>query len=295
MPVSSFNTSIGSLPMAARRRTLALPGRTTMAIRSGRFKGNASGTDGIPIIAAKTGMAAAYRIFNSGDDVTAPSFQVHAGHPSAPVVQPTCSLDVLITKTKGVTIKTGTTDPVVGSYDYLDRGNSFRSGRFKGNASGSGITIVLGKAKKLYRIFNSGDTTFNVVVGGSSTPLASTFSLDVAVGDDVIITAGGNVEGIYEYLGSEPPLRSGRFNLKTAPTPDHKIIDLSSSTPEAFYRVFNSGSNGFKLQAGGSDLTDEIGPEQSFDFTIGSNRDITVVPAKNYPIEGIYDLLNVEA
>lgn len=280
--------------MATQSRSRGITGRTTMAIRSGRFKGDASGT-GIPIIAAKAKEDAAYRIFNSGDyDPTSnPVVEVHAGYSPAPKLQPGCSLDVLIGKATTVTIKS--TVEVVGSYDYLDRPDSFRSGRFNGDASGDGIPIIFGKTKDLYRVFNSGSAPFDIYMGTSKVAtLGPTFSLDLFVSNNVVIKASGDVEGIYEYLNTELPVRSGRFKIKAAPTPDHKIIDLSSSTPDAYYRVFNSGDYGFKLQAGGSDVTGTVGPEQSFDFTIENNKDVTVVATGAYPIEGIYDLLSVE-
>lgn len=283
--------------MPVRSRVFGVVGRAAMDIRNGRFKGDAS--SGIPIIAAKAKVDAAYRIFNSGDENSDPAlnpvFEVHADYTPAPVLQPGCSLDVLVKVTKQVAIQRGDTIEVVGSYEFLDRPNSFRSGRFKGDASGIGIPIVLGRGKKLYRIFNSGKTPFSVDAGTSVTSLEPTFSLDVVVGNGVFIKASGEVAGIYEYLGTDAPVRSGRFKIKAAPSSSHKIIDLSPSAPEAYYRIFNSGNNGFKVQAGGVDLTHTIGPEQSFDFAIGAKKDITVVATGVYPIEGIYDLLSTES
>lgn len=279
-----------------------------MAIRSGRFRGDASGT-GIKIIAAQDRVSAVYRIFNSGDMPDAsnpspppvPTFDVNAGYTKVPTVSPGCSLDVLIEKSNDVTIIRTDHTEVVGFYDYLGGQGTFRSGRFTGDASG-GIQIVQGdtKAEKMYRIFNSGKSPFSVTVDGSSTPtpLGPTFSLDVAVSASVVVTASGEVEGIYEYLNTESPVRSGRFNIKAAPATDHKIIDLKSSSPEAYYRIFNSGDKKFKVMEnspGGSpaSLIGEIDSEQSFDFTIGSKRDITIVASSGYPIEGIYDLVSV--
>lgn len=264
-----------------------------MAIRSGRFKGDASGTNGIPIIAARSKAEAAYRIFNSGvkpDQV----FSVDAGYATVPELQPACSIDVLIEKRSYVAIRRGTPEEVVGSYDYLDGGDASRSGRFMGNASGDGMTIILGRRSgTFYRIFNSGKENFEVHVGSSVTLLAPTLSLDVVVDEDVVIKRSDSkqVEGIYEYLDAQSLVRSGRFNLK-APAAAHKIIDLNatSATPEAFYRIFNSGDKNFKVQEAGVKLA-ELAKEQSFDFAVANKRDITVVATQGYPIEGIYDFL----
>jgi hypothetical protein len=262
-----------------------------MAIRSGRFKGDASG-NGIKIIMARS-VDAAHRIFNSG---TRP-FEVHAGHADPAKLDPTCSLDVLVKNKKEVVIKSDTAKEVEGIYDFLDTRGSTRSGRFTGDASGTGITIlqgIQGSEKRFYRIFNSGQDPFEVHGGGKgATTLGPTFSLDVIVNGDVVIktASAGTVEGIYDRLDTAGSVRSGRFNLKKAPTTNHKIIDLDTSGPKAevFYRIFNSGDNPFTVLAAAQELV-ELGPAQSFDFGVGQKRDIYVA-ADAYPIEGIYEFL----
>ncbi|MHB8900059.1 MAG: hypothetical protein ACYC6Y_15025 [Thermoguttaceae bacterium] len=262
-----------------------------MDIRSGRFKGSALG--GISIIAAKASVDAVYRIFNSGDPnvdpAAPPAFEVHAGS-AAVAVEPGSSVDILVPKTKNVTIVRSDAVPVVGSYEFLDRPSPFRSGRFKGKAAANEIPIIVGRNSKLYRIFNSGDASFTVDTGNSTTDLDPTHSIDVVVGNNVLIKGAGAVEGIYEYLEAEYAVRSGRFKIDAAPSAAHKIIHLSAPAPEAYYRIFNSGDNEFKVQQGSTDLG-TLKPEQSFDFTVSQNQQIFVVAAGSYPIEGIYDLL----
>ena len=180
---------------------------------------------------------------------------------------------------------------------------AIRSGRFTGDASGVGITIVSGRPGAFYRIFNSGNHSFEVHASSSHTTLGKAMSLDVVVvNNDIVIKAGTGVvvEGIYEYLDGRDPIRSGRFKLETAPSERHKVIDLSVSgpKPKAFYRVFNSGVKSFKVIASNKVvdevLIEELRPAQSSDFAIDSKRDIYVVPHAStdpYPIEGIYDFL----
>ena len=106
------------------------------------------------------------------------------------------------------------------------------------------------------------------------------------------------MEGIYEFLDGRESIRSGRFKLESAPAEPHKIIDLaiSGQKPDAYYRIFNSGTKSFNVLASTDVLIEELKPAQSRDFAIDSKRDIHVVPfdpADPYPIEGIYDFLGI--
>jgi len=268
-----------------------------MAIRSGRFKVDVAST----IILGRSG--APYRIFNSGDA----AFTVDAGDGNAVALPIACSRDVVVDGS--VTIAPVGAVTVEGIYDYLGPPDSVRSGRFKGDASGTaGIPIIQSRYGTIYRIFNSGDNPFDVHGGGkSTTPLKPTFSLDVVLNDNVVIktTAAGEVEGIYDCLDVQSTIRSGRFKLKTAPAagdPKHKIIDFTKAgqKPEAYYRVFNSGGESFQVWEGNptspsSNQLGAVASGQSLDFEIGDGprRDI-YVDATAWPIDGIYEFLGLE-
>jgi len=183
-----------------------------------------------------------------------------------------------------------------------------RSGRFKVELASAGeIRIVKGRSGAFYRIFNSGEDAFSVTAGApDSTTLEKGFSLDVAVFDEVVVSTSGKavVEGIYDYVDTQRPIRSGRFRLKSAPASHHKIIDLrhSGQKRRAFYRIFNSGEkNAFNVMVDGvlcpypAAPDKGLDPNQSLDFEVGyGSRDVYVVAVDQYPIEGIYEFLGVE-
>jgi hypothetical protein len=180
---------------------------------------------------------------------------------------------------------------------------AIRSGRFTVDNAQSGITIIKGRSGAFYRIFNSGENNFTVKPKGASTPqhqqiqLKPTFSIDVAIGDEVVIVGAANeaVEGIYDYLDTQNPIRSGRFKLKDNPDTQHKIVDLHGGGDKAWYRIFNSGEHPIVVEEGKqnpSQLT-QLDKEQSFDFEVGTSvTDIYVKSTDaNKPIEGIYEFL----
>jgi len=150
-----------------------------MAIRSGRFTINGASI-ATPIIRGRSG--APYRIYNSGDL----PFKVDVGNGSAIALPKACSRDIVVDGT--VVVNSDTSRSIAGIYDYLGPQNPVRSGRFKGDVSETGITIIQGGYGRIYRIFNSGDKRF-VVDGGGKEPtlLKPTFSLDVVVNSDVEI------------------------------------------------------------------------------------------------------------
>lgn len=181
-------------------------------IRSGRFKRDAPVT-AIPIIRGISG--AFYRIFNSG----AVAFQVQGGGGSATWLDTTLSLDVV---TNGNVMITATAEgKVEGIYECLDVRNSNRSGRFKLKAQPKDpvtgnltthkiIDFISGGAPPdaFYRIFNSGDNPFMVVLASESVEVAPEQSFDFAVTTkrDIHVTHVNvndyPIEGIYEFLGS---------------------------------------------------------------------------------------------
>jgi hypothetical protein len=195
-----------------------------------------------------------------------------------------------------------------------------RSGRFKSDdATGSDsdpandgrIQIIEGRGGAFYRIVNSGRHPFTIRVsgGGSSTTieLAPTFSLDIGGANRVRIETSTAVpiEGVYEYLNTERPIRSGRFKLELAPDAAHKIIDLavgsgSGQIPTAYYRIFNSGEVDFKVWRGEGNSANDIGrvrPGDSLDFAVRGNgsKDIHIRRMEGAThtvvVDGIYEFL----
>ena len=186
-----------------------------------------------------------------------------------------------------------------------------RSGRFKTDDATDGIVIIKAqRAGVFYRIMNSGQEDFNVDAGGGlNQPVKPGYSIDVVVSTRVQIETDDpvEIEGVYEYLNTDRPIRSGRFRNKLAADGKHKIIDLNVSggqKPIVYYRIFNSGENDFEVWSGDNFSQDDnkiatVKPDQSFDFEIsnqsGAKRDIFVKPlgtaTEEQTIEGIYDFL----
>ncbi len=166
--------------------------------------------------------------------------------------------------------------------------------------------IINAKNGAFYRIFNSGGSDFDVKAKtGAGIPRRPKFSLDFAVDGEVWVTGtvGDTIEGIYEYLDSQAPVRSGRFKIKKVvdgdgntvvdPTAEHKIIALGGGK-SAWYRIFNSGVHDIILGYSPGDPK-ILKNEQSFDFEVGYKREITVESEHiDKPIEGIYDFLGRE-
>jgi hypothetical protein len=283
-----------------------------MAIRSGRIKGNdVTGTNALTII--KGGKVdGRFRIYNSGETEfivkpngtgTPSGQQVTVPQKGSADIEP--DGEVIITQTNAA--------PVEGMYEYIDPFNPIRNGRFKGNASGNGITILQWKNgsthKDFYRILNSGDEEFEVLVDGASAAMVKpTYSIDVFAGTKAVIKRADAkpVEGIYDYLHSLVEIRSGRFKVKKVvdvtgtvivdPTTPHPIINLAAGPPKkAWYRAFNSGAHVIIILKGMTELH-RLNADQSVDFEIGAgDRKIFVKSnAQDDPIEGIYEFLGRE-
>lgn len=283
-----------------------------MAIRSGRFKvDNAKG--GITIIKGKKG--AFYRIFNSGKE----SFNVVVDGTTIPLATAS-SVDVAASASDGsVEINTGTKQAAEGIYDligspdptrdFLVSPDSTRSGRFTVDQYTAPITIVKGRSGAFYRIFNSGENKFTVKPDGNTNREVNRWpkwSLDVAVGEIVVEgEVGKPLEGIYEYLDTQNPVRSGRINIKKIegenntlevdPASPYKMIDLHGGGDRAWYRIFNSGEHPILLYEGSQNpaLLGTVKEDQSFDFEVGKSvTDIYVASEHtDNPIEGIYEFL----
>jgi hypothetical protein len=189
-------------------------------IRSGRFKGDASG-NGIVILQWKNASQITdfYRILNSGDK----DFIVNVDGNQVATLKPTYSIDVFAGKKVG--ISRGDAEPVEGIYDYLHPRNEMRNGRFKIkkvlNAVGQPvidprdphpiINLSGASQRAWYRIFNSGEHAIIILEGNQEfDTLEPDQSLDFEVGPNArrfFVKAGDLdhiVDGSYEFLGKEP-------------------------------------------------------------------------------------------
>ncbi|MEZ6123739.1 MAG: hypothetical protein R3C49_11245 [Planctomycetaceae bacterium] len=148
---------------------------------------------------------------------------------------------------------------------------SIRSGRFyyDNRTTAGSYTIVEVSSNKgstaIYRLLNSGEVPFTIDVGNGVRTLAVNNSIDLAIGQktslEVSWAAPGSAKNVslsYNLIGCEDgislenddDLRSGRFT--GVPTASNAVlVDLGSAGRAAYYRVFNSGADVLKVEAGG--------------------------------------------
>lgn len=153
----------------------------------------------------------------------------------------------------------------------------------------------------MFRIFNSGEVSFEVTSGGSKIArLYPRCSIDIDPRSDVALadsqaTAAVRLEAIYEYFSDQANLndgiRQGRFNfVGTAKVnSDNFFIALGQQhgggNRGGIYRVLNSGQQqlDLKIGTGGGARTHSIDPRESLDFCV---EDVVEVTSTNS--EGIY-------
>ncbi len=278
-----------------------------MTIRSGRFTGKIKKNDELILI--NSGHApnseTIYRFFNSGSE----EFYVEVESPPVTfVVKPKDSVDVFI-KTSAV-IKTSSTTlvEIEGIYDCLLGLTKVRSGRFNMTAPNTNSLKIVGNKGKpddvIYRFFNSGEKNFQVNTDTQTgVDLKAGNSFDIAVKANATITAAAandKLEGIYELLGGNNPVRSGRFKSTANHTTELKIIETSKGTAKKkWYRLYNSAPAGSVIEVSesvGGAMVAEIGSGQTRDLSVGKGalyvRAATPVPpTPPTPIEGIYEFL----
>ena len=204
-----------------------------MAIRSGRFSYENSTTDASYILVRtknKKGSGTIYRVFNSsGCDLT-----VRSGS-NQTVLQPDCSLDVMIVAGEDLTVSwtipkkddgMGNMVPVPTnircSYNYLGDENSsglealgdLRSGRYSAiptNAGNNNVIVDLrAGTTAFYRLMNSGQADVILEVTGSGMSNIGDITVEPGFSKDVAIGRNGQiklkdsakpVDVIYDLLG----------------------------------------------------------------------------------------------
>ncbi len=263
-----------------------------MAIRSGRFVGDASAATGIEIINGNK--AGTYRIFNSGNG----TFEVDGFQTPKITLPAACSIDI---NPKGV-VAIKASPSVDGIYDLLTDHGTVRNGRFAlENSTNLQIVDTL-VAGGFYRIMNSGEEVIRWQRGTESIiELNSKMTIDVELkkSDTLKVlpnATSGKGEGIYFHLDQLATVKSGRFKIDPKipattpadPSKAHKIIDTVGE--EAYYRIFNSGAFDFKIIGLNAPAT--VKPNLSFDFKIDKKSVIEVQGLNaDDPIEGIYEFI----
>ncbi len=169
---------------------------------------------------------------------------------------------------------------------------TIRSGRFK--VSGT-LPIIAGvsNANASYRIFNSGISLITVTAGAAapkSVKLWPACSVDVAAGD-VTVSASTATEGIYDYLATPEPIRSGRFQFRNAAESDITIVQGRTGV---FYRILNSGEQDFVIKPKGASTPppDQITLSPTFSIDVTSQSDIVIAGEAGKAVEGIYEYLD---
>jgi len=273
-------------------------------VRSGRFEGPAAAQ---PIIIVRD--ATVYRVFNTGKV----PFKVQIPDPNPSNVETLATLDrqssadVKIAAGKSVVIvavdstKQGN---VQGVYSLLSPTHPVRSGHFKSKNAATATTILNGRKGNLYRVYNSGEVTINVINTPDEPVVIAGCSLDILVANKVMTVSGANnttITGVYEFLTDSTSIRSGRFTFQEDDSPEeHLIIDFRQASNSATlvhrFRITNGGDTSFLVLKNSSSILGtnvKLGPGQSIDFQILESEQcqITVKGDADEQFTGIYDYL----
>lgn len=251
--------------------------------RSGHIKAaDVSGAKVLNIVASTDG---AYRIYNTGND----TFDVQADAHAAIPLQKKSSVDVITNNI--IKISKANPAPVDGIFERLDSLEPIRTGRFRGDASPA-VTIVQNRGEAMYRILNSGKTSFKV--NGMSQELDKKLSFDVAASNAITISRDDHlvVEAIYDNLDYHNSTRPGRFKVRLNANQRHNFIFLTGSATTVHYRIFNSGDEEFQFLASTAASGQRVQPGQSFDFAVAGGVIMGVSPiVDGKPIQGIYEYI----
>lgn len=179
--------------------------------------------------------------------------------------------------------------------------SGIRSGRFKGPDPAQAIISTVGPQN--YRVFNTGDDKFTVVINPGNTRIVvrKQCSADIRVPasssvvitdfDDPVMpaepaTPPEKIEGVYDLIGAEVAVRSGRFKSKLS---NSKPIELIKRRAAILYRVFNTGERAFYFN---EDTTTAVPPKCSRDLALNSNAIFKIKSANDQLISGVYDSLD---
>ncbi|WP_417849249.1 hypothetical protein [Thalassoglobus sp.] len=284
-----------------------------MAVRSGRFKIKNTTTNSAESVLIHHKTRSVYRFFNSGEKPFQLKQNLGGGQKT---VEAKNSIDFELRPDKGeLILVVGAGETAQGMYDFVESSRDVRNGRFSLEMSNStsAATIIFGRDRTLYRVFNSGKVPFKLKNGSNAAVVVpSKQSLDIVVEGNVKISTNSTTailaEAIYDIVTDSKPIRSGRFNRRASGTPNefHQIIDIRDlgASPYLLYRILNSGDEDIEIVArkDPSDSAEEqiiftLPKKQSFDFGIDeegfdSRKTIGVrSTGANKAIKGIYEFL----
>lgn len=152
---------------------------------------------------------------------------------------------------------------------------AIRTGRFTytGTEAQPSVQIAYGMPIPTHRmrLFNTGDADLHIG-GEDGTVVHPGCALDFDPATNQSIYAGKDVsiEGVYEYLDSDPvagsPFRNGHFRQPKSDTTACLIVAPGKSDDD-LYRVVNTsdGETELSIERGGKEIA-KLKPKQSFDF-----------------------------
>ncbi len=285
-----------------------------MAVRSGRFKIKNTTTNSAESVLIHHKTRSVYRFFNSGEKPFQLKQNLGGGQKT---VEAKNSIDFELRPDKGeLILVVGAGETAQGMYDFVESSRDVRNGRFSLEMlnSTSAATIIFGRDRTLYRVFNSGEFPFKLKNGSNAAVIVpSKQSLDIVVKGNVKISTDSSTailtEAIYDIVTDSKPIRSGRFNRRANETPNefHEIIDFREHDDLSLYllyRILNSGDEDIEIvaredpgKADGEQTIFTLPKKQTFDFSINHDgfdlrKTIGVrSTGANKAIKGIYEFL----
>lgn len=243
--------------------------------RNGRFRFPGAGGTIKPIVRS----VGIYRIFNSHDQSPF-AISLDGGTTNLVSLKPGSSIDIQVNDTE--TLQVTAVGPSSGSYQLVSESDG-RTGKISGSTK-----IVHGlTADRRYRVFNSGESSFDVNYGDGAVELGAGCSIDARInGSEVSVTTGN---GFYEVLALIAESQSGRCTFEAATAGETRRV-IGRARPR-FYRVLNSGDDDLQVMVGTTAL--DVKPGMSIDFVPAMDGNVEIKStAASQLVESIYDELN---
>lgn len=148
-----------------------------------------------------------------------------------------------------------------------------RSGRFVADiVAGTPLTIVQSDTPAAYRVLNSGQTSFKVIISGTTEVIVAedcsvdchgtTLAIDSPDGTNV------KVSGVFDRIRQNTDIRSGRFKSGAMAPADP--ITLVQNRGQQIYRVFNAGDAAINVHVGGIGALFPLQSNCSIDVAAGN-------------------------
>ena len=165
---------------------------------------------------------------------------------------------------------------------------AIRSGRFSAETPASGTTVIniINGHGGTYRIFNSGDDSFDVYDGASKVEsVPKECAIDIHPSGIISIRSTKAIDGIYDFLTENAKVRSGRFKLNAGTL---QIVEKGKGG--GFYRILNSGDKSVFSVKRGADPAVTVKPKMTLDFELKQSDELKVISVAR--VEGIFDHLD---